>query len=239
MPSFPRRRGSRNIAFHAAVGGAEKTGDRVLTEDEKKRQETPGGISGGMDDAGDAGGGFGTEADESPDEGSEGSGGGPAPFFCTSGEAAGSGEAEAARPAAQVKANTLNRVIARFIDILFALLLAKLPGYVGFLAGLTYLGIADGLWGGRSIGKRIIGLRVLRAGGGAPCDFHDSIIRNSTIGVYYALFHIPILGWILAALGLGFEWLLVVGNAEGMRLGDEVAGTVVADEEKQGLGARG
>lgn len=183
-----------------------------MADEEREHPED----AGGRETAGGTG--FGTESDESPDEG---------------GEAGGAPSGAPGGKATEDKANTLNRVIARFIDILIALLLAKLPGYVGFLAGLTYVGIADGLFDGQSIGKRIIGLRALRESGRSHCDFRDSILRNSTIGVYYALFHIPLLGWAFAVVGLGFEWLLVVGNAEGMRLGDEIAGTVVADEPRQ------
>ncbi len=128
------------------------------------------------------------------------------------------------------KANTLNRVIARFIDILFTLLLAKLPGYIGFLSGITYIGIADGLMGGRSIGKRIIGLRVLLSHSGRKADFRASILRNSTMGLLFLLFQVPFVGWALALLGLGFESLLIIGSPEGKRLGDEIADTVVVDE---------
>jgi uncharacterized RDD family membrane protein YckC len=156
-----------------------------------------------------------SELDEQEDEG----GGGVTP-----GGAAG--------PAPQhPKADTLNRSIARFIDILFALLLARLPGYVGLLSGLTYIGIADGLMGGRSLGKRIIGLRVLRAKSGRPADFRASILRNSPIGLLYLIFHIPLIGWALACMGLGFELLLMIGSPEGRRLGDEIADTVVSDCE--------
>ena len=131
------------------------------------------------------------------------------------------------------KADTLNRSIARFIDILIALLLARLPGYIGVLAGLTYIGMADGLMGGRSPGKRIIGLRVLYRYDRRNGDFRASILRNSTIGALYLVFHIPFVGWALAILGLGFELLLIIGSPLGMRLGDEVAGTIVVDEGKK------
>ena len=128
------------------------------------------------------------------------------------------------------KANTLNRSIARFIDILVALLLARLPGYVGVLAGLTYITIADGLMGGRSLGKKVIGLRAVYRKDGRGADFRASILRNSTIGVLYLIFLVPIAGWALAVFGLAFELLLVIGSPEGMRLGDEIASTVVIDE---------
>lgn len=228
--------GTRGVFSAVPSGEARRfgfsTGGHALAEEDKELR----GDAGELDEAAD--GRFGTEADEAPDEGgvegAEDEDWGPEGPSVSAG---GAGGAAGARPGAEAvppaKANTLNRVIARFIDILIALLLLRLPGYVGFLAGLTYIGIADGLWDGRSIGKRIIGLRVLRAEGRKPAEFRDSIIRNSTIGVYYALFQIPLLGWALAALGLGFEWLLVVGNPLGMRLGDEIAGTVVADEPRR------
>lgn len=129
-----------------------------------------------------------------------------------------------------VKANTLNRSIARFIDILAALLLARLPGYVGVLSGLTYITIADGLMGGRSLGKKVIGLRAVYRKDGRGADFRASILRNSTMGALYLIFLVPIAGWVLAVLGLAFELLLIIGSPEGMRLGDEIASTVVLDE---------
>jgi uncharacterized RDD family membrane protein YckC len=132
---------------------------------------------------------------------------------------------------AAVKANTLNRCIAKFIDILIALLLSRFPGYIGFCSGLLYIGIADGVMGGRSVGKKIAGLRVYSKKTGKRADFRASILRNSTIGVFYILSFIPFVGWAAGILGLGFELLLIIGNPEGMRLGDEIALTVVRDEE--------
>jgi hypothetical protein len=44
---------------------------------------------------------------------------------------------------------------------------------------------------------------------------------------------VPIAGWVLAVLGLAFELLLIIGSPEGMRLGDEIASTVVIDEVQE------
>jgi len=140
--------------------------------------------------------------------------------------------AKAAPVEGAVKADTLNRSIARFIDILVALLLSRLPDYIGFFAGLTYLGIADGLMGGRSIGKRIIGLKAVYAKDGRPADIRGSILRNSTVGLLYIISRIPFVGWALACLGLGFELLLIIGSPEGRRLGDEIADTLVVDDPR-------
>jgi uncharacterized RDD family membrane protein YckC len=146
-------------------------------------------------------------------------------------DVSGASQASAALEAAGVKANTLNRCIAKFIDILIALLLSRLPGYIGFCSGLLYIGIADGVMDGRSVGKRIAGLRVYSKKTGKRADFRASILRNSTIGVFYILSMIPFVGWAAGILGLGFELLLIIGSPEGMRLGDEIALTVVKDEE--------
>lgn len=128
---------------------------------------------------------------------------------------------------AGARAGVLERSVARFIDLLFALLLAKLPGYVGFFAGLTYIGIADGLMDGRSIGKRIIKLRVVYPADNRPADLRASILRNSTIALCYMFFKVPAVGWLLAAAGLLFELVLIIGSPAGKRLGDEIANTVV------------
>ncbi len=174
-----------------------------------------------------------SELDEEEDEGGSAAQGG-IEGINTHAET-GAGEAEAARgagaPDAAVKANTLNRCIARFIDILIALFLARLPGYIGFFSGLLYIGIADGVMKGRSVGKRIAGLRVYSKKTGNRADFRLSILRNSTIGVFYCLSLIPFVGWAAGLLGLGVELLLIIGSPEGMRLGDEIALTVVRDEE--------
>lgn len=164
------------------------------------------------------------EADEAVDEESEPrAGGGPA-TGPTRGSVAGA-------PLVQPKAGVFNRVVAKFIDVLVALLLAELPGRVGVIAGLTYIGVADGLMGGRSVGKRLIGLRTVMRKTGRPADFRASVLRNTTIGFLYLLYRIPLVGWAFAVFGLGFEMLLIIGSHEGLRLGDEIAGTVVAEED--------
>jgi len=135
--------------------------------------------------------------------------------------------------AAADKADILNRAIARLIDVLIALLLARFPGFAGFTLGLVYLGVADGLFDGASVGKRIIGLRVVRSQGGPMVSFRESILRNSTMCVLYAALWIPIIGWVVALAGGGFEFLLMLGSPEGKRLGDEIASTVVRDSARR------
>lgn len=132
------------------------------------------------------------------------------------------------------KANLLNRFLAKFIDFLIIGALAviiKAP--VGSLAALTYSLIADGFIGGRSLGKRLIGLRVLNLKTGMPCNFRDSIFRNVPIGLTVMFALIPILGWILlftvGAVIILFECYLIYTDLDGIRIGDILADTVVVD----------
>lgn len=131
------------------------------------------------------------------------------------------------------KANLLNRFIAKFIDLLIVGALLKLLPPVGFLAGLTYLLIGDGLFDGRSLGKKFIGLRVILTEKDRGCSFRESIIRNLPFGIGYILFSIPWIGWIFPLIIFAFEGLLIIGSEVGTRTGDELAKTQVVNDRKE------
>ncbi|MBI5026137.1 MAG: RDD family protein [Nitrospirae bacterium] len=129
------------------------------------------------------------------------------------------------------KASILNRTIAKTIDfIIVGALLETIPK-VGYFAGLTYLLICDGLFDGRSIGKRLIGLKVVNPEAMSACGFRESIIRNFPFAVGYILMVIPLIGFIFPAIILTLEGLLMIGSSTGMRLGDELAKTQVIEEK--------
>lgn len=132
------------------------------------------------------------------------------------------------------KADLLHRYLAKFIDFLVIGALAtvvKAP--VGSLAALTYSLIADGFFDGRSLGKKMIGLKVVNLRTQAPCDFKDSILRNIPIAVVVLFALIPVLGWILLpTVGLVmvlFESYLIYSDDGGIRIGDILADTQVVD----------
>ncbi|MEK6763920.1 MAG: RDD family protein, partial [Nitrospirota bacterium] len=100
---------------------------------------------------------------------------------------------------------------------------------VGFLGGLAYILIADGFSGGRSIGKRLIGLQTVLPGQREAAGFRESIIRNLPFAVAQVAFAIPYVGWLISIAIVAFEAVLIVGNEQGRRFGDEVAGTQVLD----------
>lgn len=123
----------------------------------------------------------------------------------------------------------LLRTAAKTIDfILMAAVIEILPR-AGFFAGLAYLLLSDGFFDGRSIGKKLIRLQVVSTTDKSPCTFRDSILRNSTLAIGLILWIIPWIGWIFILLASGFEFILILGSRDGMRLGDEIAKTVVLE----------
>jgi uncharacterized RDD family membrane protein YckC len=77
--------------------------------------------------------------------------------------------------------------------------------------------LRDGLFGGRSLGKKLMKLRVVRSDG-SKCDFVSSALRNITLPVFS----------IIPPLYL-IELLLPLVDKEGLRLGDRVAKTQVVE----------
>jgi len=135
----------------------------------------------------------------------------------------------------------LERFIAKFIDVLIVGAFFAFPSFVGVLAGALYILISDGLYDGRSVGKRIIGLRVVVLGNGAtPCDLRRSIVRNAEFGILILLY--VIIGWVpyigklvvgLSAIVLAVveTGVIITDAAGGARLGDRVAETMVVVED--------
>jgi len=128
------------------------------------------------------------------------------------------------------KADVIHRFIAKFIDFLIVAAFARLIPPVGFFAGMTYLLIADGLFQGQSIGKRLIGLQTLRFENGAAVSFRESILRNIPFSAAYLCLLIPFVGWLLGGGVVLIEALLVIGNPQGHRVGDEIAKTQVIEQ---------
>ncbi|WP_447974156.1 RDD family protein [Nitrospira sp. Kam-Ns4a] len=127
------------------------------------------------------------------------------------------------------KAQVLNRFIAKLVDAIIVAAVSQFAPPVGWLAGLTYVLIADGFSGGRSIGKRLIGLQTVIWLTKEAAGFKESIIRNLPLALAYLFFPIPFIGWAIAFVITAFEALLIIGNAQGLRLGDEIARTQVLD----------
>jgi uncharacterized RDD family membrane protein YckC len=127
------------------------------------------------------------------------------------------------------KARVLNRFIAKFVDLIVVAAAGQVVPPVGWLAGLAYVLIGDGLTGGQSLGKRVIGLQTVIPRSREVSGFRESIVRNLPLALAYLLFPIPYIGWALATAIVLLEALLIIGNEQGLRLGDEIAHTQVLD----------
>lgn len=136
-----------------------------------------------------------------------------------------------------VKTGFLHRVIARSIDLIIVGALLEMVPKAGFFAGILYLLIADGLFGGRSLGKKLIGLKVIIVESGKACGYKESILRNFIFAIGLLFFgllrQIPLLGWVFSILVplalLSIEGLILLGSENGKRFGDEIAKTRVIE----------
>jgi uncharacterized RDD family membrane protein YckC len=127
------------------------------------------------------------------------------------------------------RAGLLLRTVAKILDFIIIAAAVEVVPRAGFFAGLAYLLIGDGLFDGRSLGKKLIGLRVVSADTNTSCTFRDSILRNSTLGIGFLFYKVLWLGWILIILISIIEFIILLGSKDGKRFGDEIAKTVVIE----------
>jgi uncharacterized RDD family membrane protein YckC len=126
------------------------------------------------------------------------------------------------------RADLTTRAVAGLVDFLLIIGLARLPDVIGILSAAGYILIRDGLFDRRSIGKKLIGLRVVSLeDSGSASTYRDSIIRNVPLLLAYFLFLIPYVGWVVGLIALGAECLTAIGDKMGMRIGDLLARTQV------------
>jgi uncharacterized RDD family membrane protein YckC len=106
--------------------------------------------------------------------------------------------------------------------------LTRLPDVIGILSASGYLLVRDGLFERQSVGKKLIGLRVISSEDPEfVITYRESIIRNVPLVIAYILFLIPYAGWVLGPLAFGIECLTALGDERGMRVGDMLARTCV------------
>jgi hypothetical protein len=127
------------------------------------------------------------------------------------------------------RAGLLLRTAAKILDLILIAAVIEVIPRAGFLAGLAYLLLGDGLFDGRSLGKKLIRLKTVSIDTLQPCTFRESLLRNSTLGLGYLLWLIPWIGWIALPVITAVEFILILGNKEGRRLGDEIARTTVIE----------
>jgi uncharacterized RDD family membrane protein YckC len=143
----------------------------------------------------------------------------------------------AAGPSRRFLAWLLDSIIRAGLFIVIVLLLVAMGIMAGGVNGLgvgllllilfliewSYYVFFETLWGGRTIGKRALRLRVVKEGG-YPIGFVDSVLRN----LLRAADFLPV----MYALGV----VVMARDERFRRLGDLVAGTMVIVEERERVG---
>ena len=92
----------------------------------------------------------------------------------------------------------------------------------GFLA-MVYIVFRDGLFGWQSVGKKILGIRVVHMDG-RPISYVDSSFRN-VMFIFYPIYA-------LTAAVIVIEAVAAYRNPERRRLGDRIAKTCVVQKER-------
>lgn len=136
----------------------------------------------------------------------------------------------------------LARVIAKGIDLAVVLILGVLAYPWGLVIAIGYITVSDSLFEGQSLGKRLIGFRVISLEDGKPCGMRQSWIRNLPFLVPMTFAIIPFWGWILCVLlslplvFLELYFLFKLDSAH--RLGDVMADTTVVGNDAQLMDVR-
>ena len=115
-----------------------------------------------------------------------------------------------------MKPATRTRTVAWLIDILIALGLAHLFIPLGWGAAGLYWLVRDGLFDGQSIGKRVMGLKVIVLPNNVRCTILPSAIRN-------VLWIIPFVGIVMAIVAVHAQQ----HDPDGRHWGDRLADTRV------------
>lgn len=125
----------------------------------------------------------------------------------------------------------LSRLAAKAVDLTIFSILMFAPGNLGMLAAISYLALADSFFNGESIGKKILGIRVIDLEEGTPCTARQSFVRNIPILVPFLFSFLGSWGWIITFLSLMpltiLEVYLVMKLDSFHRVGDILAQTTV------------
>jgi uncharacterized RDD family membrane protein YckC len=125
----------------------------------------------------------------------------------------------------------LSRLFAKIVDLGVFFLSYLFFGKAGVVGGCVYLLIADSLFLGESLGKKLFGLRVLDLEKAIPCNLKQSIIRN--LCVVAPLIFLYSGGWAILVTLIamipfyGIEIYIIMNPHSFHRIGDIMAETTV------------
>lgn len=118
-----------------------------------------------------------------------------------------------AHPGKRFQGQFIDGLVAYLLGIVLFYLSDNLIGrepafYAGVVAGAVYFLLSDALPNGQSVGKKLLGLRVVNSKSMKPCSILQSFLRNVTF-----------------PLGI-FDWAFIFFGSH-RRLGDFLASTIV------------
>lgn len=134
------------------------------------------------------------------------------------------------------KVHAVDRCMAKGLDLIILVVIALVLSVIwyplGALGAVCYALLQDALDNGSSLGKMVIGLKVISyPKENKPITWKVSATRNISIALFTLFAVIPVMGWILMLLVgvplLIFEAYLIYSLESGYRLGDVMAGTRV------------
>jgi uncharacterized RDD family membrane protein YckC len=134
-----------------------------------------------------------------------------------------------------MQTHKMARLVAKAVDFFIVIILSVFLYPLGILLGIIYLCIADYIQGGQSVGKKIIGMKVISLEDGEPCSLKQSIKRNLPFIIPVSCLIVPIIGWLFAFfLGtvlVTLEIIILFKLDSGHRLGDVMADTSVVSSD--------
>jgi uncharacterized RDD family membrane protein YckC len=129
------------------------------------------------------------------------------------------------------KADLTLRALARLTDFTIAFALAQIYQLGPILAAM-YLLVADGLFQGQSVGKKVFGVRAVVVPRRAPAGYYESMLRNASFALVAVFWSVPLLWPVLFVAGVpivAFEAYMIFTDRLGIRIGDIFADTQVVD----------
>ena len=123
-----------------------------------------------------------------------------------------------------------DRLAAKAIDGALWLLVALVVPPAGTVLGVLFWLFSDGITGGASPGKRIVGLMVLNKDSRRPASLKESTLRNVPFAVPALLLLLPFGPVFCTAIGvpiLALETWFIISDPEGARIGDVFGDTRV------------
>jgi uncharacterized RDD family membrane protein YckC len=97
-----------------------------------------------------------------------------------------------------------------------------------FIASILYFALTETYWGGQTLGKKLVGIKVT-SDDGSPCGFNQAVVRNVARLVDGFFFYL---------VGI----ILILRSPKNQRLGDRIGNTIVVrkpkDADQAGSGPR-